>query len=76
MLQFDKRWRFESPGPVPEGVMRAFSKLIAKIVGGRLDKKSILERFKFHFADVVGSNCSSSSSASWAEVHPDFGTGC
>jgi hypothetical protein len=56
--------------------MRAFSKLIAKIVGGRLDKKSILERFKFHFADVVGSKCSSSSSASWAEVDPDFGTGC
>src|SRR5271166_1704224 len=68
MLQFDKSWRFDSPGPIPGGVVNAFSELIAKIVAGQENKWGVLERFKRHFADAAGIPSSSSSSASWAQT--------
>lgn len=31
LLNFDKSWRFKSPGPIPHGVVRDFYGLIEKL---------------------------------------------
>jgi hypothetical protein len=66
MLHFEGAWRFDSPGSIPDGVVRGFSDLIGKIAaqGGR---KQVLERFKSHFARGVGTTHYVSSNESWAE---------
>jgi hypothetical protein len=68
MLQFDKSSRFDNPGPIPDGVVYAFSEYISKIVAGHESKWRILELFKRYFGDVAGIPASTSSSVSWAET--------
>ncbi len=49
MLQFDGRWRFDSPGPIEPGVEDAFLDLVNRIAG-QASRKSVLEHFKSRFA--------------------------
>src|SRR3569833_3288408 len=67
MLIFDKTWRFESPGPIPDGVVRAVDDFISRIVGQYEHRKSALEHFKRYFAGPAGRVASSSYSESWAQ---------
>lgn len=64
MLKFDERWRFESPGNVPQQVDEQFYKIINKLAKG---EQSVFERFKRTFGAVSGISTSTSSSASWAQ---------
>jgi hypothetical protein len=66
MLKFTGSWRFESPGPIPNGVVREVSDLIGKITT-QGDVQPTLEHFKSYFASATGTTSSWSSSASWAE---------
>lgn len=66
MLHFDGAWRFESPGPTPQGVVRDFSDLIAKIIP-QGNRQKLLEYFKGYFAGAAGTAYSTSSSESWAQ---------
>ena len=53
MLEFEGKWRYESPGSVEKEVVWAFRQLIDRICGqGR--RKAILEHFKSHFASAAG----------------------
>lgn len=49
MLQFDGRWRFDSPGPIEPAVEEGFRDLISRI-GGQGHRKAIFEHFKARFA--------------------------
>lgn len=49
MLQFDGRWRFDSPGPIEPAVREGFRELINRI-SGQGARKAILEHFKARFA--------------------------
>jgi hypothetical protein len=73
-LKFPATWRFESPGPLPQGVSRDFSDLIGKITT-QGDAWSILEDFKGHFASAAGYAASGSSSMSWAQSDLDSAMG-
>jgi hypothetical protein len=66
MLNFDGRWRFESPGPMPIAVLHKFSEFIGRVAsqGARWE---ILEHFKYYFAGAAGHTSSQSSSESWAD---------
>jgi hypothetical protein len=66
MLKFENSWRFDSPGPIPVGVVRGFSELIGRIAM-QGNRQSILEHFKRYFAGAAGTTPSWSSSESWAE---------
>jgi hypothetical protein len=66
MLKFNGAWRFDTPGPIADGVSAEFSRLIGK-VAAQGSRQSILEHFKDFFAGAAGSTSSWSSSASWAE---------
>ena len=66
MLTFDGAWRFDSPGPIADGVSNAFFDLIGRIAKPD-NRKEILEHFKDYFASAAGSSSSYSSSTSWAE---------
>ncbi|EFW77558.1 hypothetical protein, partial [Pseudomonas savastanoi] len=48
MLKFDKSWRFNSPGPAPQGVIRDFYGLIEKIVA-QGDAWAVVEQCKDSF---------------------------
>ena len=55
MLEFEGKWRFDSPGSIEIEVVWAFRELIDTICGqGR--RKAILEHFKSHFASAAGSS--------------------
>ncbi len=56
MLSFEKKWRFESPGPIEPEVKWGFLDLINKI-GGQKNRQLILEHFKSH-SRVRGSTIS------------------
>jgi hypothetical protein len=66
MLNFDGRWRFESPGAVPMAVRHKFSEFVGRIAsqGERWDT---LEHFKCYFAGAAGFTSHRSSSESWAD---------
>jgi hypothetical protein len=49
MLQFDGRWRFDSPGSIESAIEESFRDLINRI-SGQGQRKSILEHFKARFA--------------------------
>jgi hypothetical protein len=49
MLQFDGRWRFDSPGPIGPAVEASFRELIDRICG-QGNRKTILEHFKARFS--------------------------
>jgi hypothetical protein len=66
MLHFDGAWRFDTPGPIADGVLDAFEELIRKIVA-QGNRQNLLEHFKSHFAGAAGVPHYVSSSASWAE---------
>lgn len=66
MLHFDGAWRFDTPGPIPDGVVDAFDELIGRIVA-QGERRSLLEHFKGHFAGAAGVPHHYSSSTSWAE---------
>jgi hypothetical protein len=70
MLKFNDAWRFDSPGPIPPGVVHSFSDLIGKIVS-QGDRHRLLEYFKAYFAEAAGFTSNWSSSASWAETDLD-----
>jgi hypothetical protein len=67
MLHFEGSWRFDSPGPIADGVVRAFADFIHRIVG-QGDRKGLLEHFKDYFARAAGVTHYHSSSESWAET--------
>ena len=71
MLQFEGKWRFDSPGPVEREAVWEFRKLINK-TGGQLPRKEILEHFKCYFASAAGREGFSSSNASWASSDLDL----
>ena len=48
LLNFDNSWRFKSPGPIPQGVVRAFSDLIEK-VAAQGDAWDVVEQCKSRF---------------------------
>jgi hypothetical protein len=70
MLKFNGGWRFDSPGPIPNGVVWDFSELIGKIAA-QGDQQPILEHFKQYFAGAAGTASGWSSSASWAQTDLD-----
>lgn len=49
MLQFDGRWRFDTPGPIEPAAQDGFRELINRICG-QGNRKAILEHFKARFA--------------------------
>jgi hypothetical protein len=67
VLQFEGAWRFDSPGPIPDGVVDAFADFINKICA-QGERKALLEHFKGHFARATGQPHYGSSSESWAET--------
>jgi hypothetical protein len=67
MLNFSSAWRFETPGPIADGVSDDFFQLIGKIAT-QGSRKAILEHFKDFFAGAAGTTASYSSSAGWAET--------
>ncbi len=70
MLKFNGGWRFDSPGPIPNGVVSDISELIGKIAA-QGDQQPILEHFKQYFAGAAGTTSGWSSSASWAQTDLD-----
>lgn len=66
MLNFNGTWRFDTPGPIPDGVCNAFLELIGRIAT-QANRWRILEHFKSYFAGAAGISSSWSSSESWAE---------
>ena len=67
MLKFNGAWRFDTPGPIADGVSEEFSRLIGK-VAAQGSRQQILEHFKGFFAGAAGTTSSWSSSTSWAET--------
>ncbi len=67
MLKFNSKWRFESPGPIADGISDELSRLIAK-VAAQGSQQRILEHFKAFFASAAGTTSSWSSNAGWAET--------
>lgn len=65
MLHFDGAWRFDSPGPIPNGVINGFVELINRIAG-QGNRGSILEHFKSYFAGAAGVAYFGSSNEGWA----------
>lgn len=53
MLQFDGRWRFDSPGPIEPAAVGAFRDLINRI-SGQAQRKAMLEHFKTRFSAAAG----------------------
>lgn len=70
MLKLEKSWRFDSPGPIPQAVINAFSEFINRI-SGQGNKHSILETFKSHFANAAGAPHYVSSNERWAQSDLD-----
>lgn len=64
MLNFDNSWRFKSPGPIPQGVVRAFSDLIEK-VAAQGDAWDVVEQCKSRFG---GNGRSSSLDWAWSDL--------
>lgn len=65
MLQFDGRWRYDSPGPIEFGVEDAFLDLVNRIAG-QAPRKSILEHFKARFAAASNTQYRPSSNEQYA----------
>lgn len=64
LLSFDASWRFNSPGPIPEGVVRDFLDLIEKIAM-QGDTWGVVERCKSRFG---GAGQSSSLDWAWSDL--------
>ena len=70
MLEFEGKWRYDSPGSVGREVVWAFRELIDRICG-QGSRKGILERFKSHFASAAGVSHYASSDEGWASTDLD-----
>ena len=70
MLEFEGKWRYETPGPVEGEVDSAFRQMIDTICG-QGNRKGILEHFKSHFATAAGVPHYPSSNESWASTDLD-----
>lgn len=64
LLNFDKSWRFKSPGPIPQGVVRDFYDLIEKIAA-QDDVWRVVEQCKSRFG---GTGRSSSLDWAWSDL--------
>lgn len=64
LLKFDKSWRFKSPGPIPQGVVRDFYDLIEKIAS-QGDVWQVVEQCKNSFG---GTGRSSSPDWAWTDL--------
>lgn len=71
MLNFDKSWRFDSPGALPYEAINVIDNYVSLIVRQGDDHKWMLEHFKWFFARAAGYTPSSSSSESWAQSDLD-----
>ena len=66
MLNFNGRWRFESPGEISPDVIRAFLEVIGKIAN-QGDRQAVFERYKRYFAGSTGSKFGRSSNTQFAQ---------
>ena len=64
MLQFDGRWRFDSPGPIEAAVQEGFRDLINRVCG-QGQRKAILEHFKARF-------CAAANTEYWPSTNERF----
>lgn len=67
MLNFDSRWRFQSPGTIVNDVL---DDILVKVIGKvatNARRQDVLETFKRRFAQAAGKASSTSSNESWAE---------
>lgn len=71
MLKFNSAWRFDTPGSIPNEVVRDFSDLIGRIATQGSNRQAILEHYKSCFANSYGAASGWSSSESWAESDLD-----
>jgi hypothetical protein len=71
MLVFDKAWRFDSPGELPQDAVNAIDDLVSRIVAQGQSRQGLLEHFKRHFARAGGYTTSWSSSESWSQSDLD-----
>ena len=70
MLEFEGKWRFNSPGSVKREVVWKFRELI-DLICNQGSRKGILEHFKSHFASAAGTEYHTSSNESWASTDLD-----
>ena len=70
MLEFEGKWRFESPGSVGHEAEGAFRELIDRICG-QGGRWMILEHFKSHFSTAAGMQYYQSSDEGWASTDLD-----
>lgn len=67
MLNFDSRWRFESPGDILPAVLEDVLAQVISKVATQGHRQDVFETFKRRFAQVSGKTSSPSSSENWAE---------
>lgn len=72
MLIFDKAWRFQSHGTIPDDARWAFTEFINRVAGQSGNPKYVIEHFKRRFAGAAGRDYVSSSNLDWA--HGDLRT--
>jgi len=71
MLNFEKSWRFDSPGPLPPEAVNVIDDYVGKIACQGDEHKWMLEHFKWYFARATGYTASISSDESWAQTDLD-----
>jgi len=67
MLNFDPAWRFNSPGPLANGVSDELFVFIKKVAAQHPNRQHVIEHYKRYFADAAGRTSYTSTSLSWAE---------
>ena len=67
MLNFDGKWRFDSPGEIAPGVIGGFLDLIGRVAGQFSHRQSLYEHFKQHFAGPANKSYWRSSNIDFAE---------
>ena len=70
MLEFEGKWRYDSPGSAEREAVGASRELIDRI-SSQGSRKRILEHFKSHFASAAGVPHFTSSDESWASTDLD-----
>jgi hypothetical protein len=50
----DPAWLFDSPGPIPDGVVSEFESMVGKIAGQADDAQDVFELFKSYFSAASG----------------------
>ena len=70
MLEFEGKWRFDSPSALKSDVIWEFRQLVDRICG-QGKRKEILENFKYHFTSAAGVPYYPSSDEGWASTDLD-----